>query len=41
VAGWEYNVNAHWSFAGGLAVDMAGKNTSYNYSPILTFQYTF
>ena len=41
VAGLEYNVNAQWSFAGGLAVDVAGKNTGYNYSPILTCQYTF
>ncbi|MFZ5452282.1 MAG: transporter [Thermodesulfobacteriota bacterium] len=41
VVGWEYNLNAHWSFAGGLAVDVAGKNNGYNYSPILTCQYSF
>ena len=41
VWGWEYNWNNRWSFAGGLAVDVAGKNTGYNYSPILTCQYTF
>lgn len=41
VVGLEYNLNKHWSFAGGLAVDVAGKNIGYNYSPILTFQYSF
>jgi len=41
VVGLEYNLNQHWSFAGGLAVDVAGKNIGYNYSPILTFQYSF
>ncbi|MBI4644078.1 MAG: transporter [Deltaproteobacteria bacterium] len=39
--GLEYNMNNHWSFAGGLAVDLAGKNTVYNYSPILTCKYNF
>jgi len=38
---WEYNINAHWSIAGGLAVDVAGKNSGYNYTPLLSCQYTF
>lgn len=41
VVGWEYYLNASWSFAGGLAVDVAGKNTGYNFTPILTVQYSF
>ena len=41
VVGWEYNLNAHWSFAGGLAVDVAGKNIAYHYAPVLTCQYSF
>ncbi|MDD2901202.1 MAG: transporter [Syntrophales bacterium] len=41
VVGWEYNLNEHWSFAGGLAVDVAGKNVPYHYAPLLTLQYTF
>jgi hypothetical protein len=39
--GLEYNMNNHWSFAGGLAVDLAGKNTVYNYTPIVTCKYNF
>lgn len=41
VAGLEYNMNETWSFAGGLAVDLAGKNNPYHYSPILTCKYNF
>ena len=41
VVGLEYILNEHWCFAGGLAVDAAGKKIGYNYTPILTFQYTF
>ncbi|MBI4963357.1 MAG: transporter, partial [Desulfomonile tiedjei] len=37
----EYNWNDRWSFAGGLAVDLAGKNTVYNYTPIVTCKYNF
>jgi len=41
VAGLEYNLSKNWSFAGGLALDLAGKNTPYNYSPMLTCKYSF
>jgi hypothetical protein len=41
VVGLEYILNEHWCFAGGLAVDVAGKNIGYHYSPILTLQYSF
>lgn len=41
VWGLEYNMNNHWSFAGGLAMDLGGKNTVYNYSPIVTCKYAF
>lgn len=41
VGGLEYNCSKNWSFAGGLALDLAGKNTLFNYSPILTCKYSF
>ncbi len=41
VAGLEYNMNQHWAFAGGLALDLAGKNNPYNFTPMLTCKYNF
>jgi hypothetical protein len=41
VWGLEYNWNDKWSFAGGLALDLAGKNSVYNYTPIVTCKYNF
>ena len=41
VGGLEYNCSKNWSFAGGLSLDLAGKNTVSSYSPILTCKYSF
>jgi hypothetical protein len=39
--GIEYIFNSHWSADLGVAVDLAGKNSSYSYTPILTVIMSF
>lgn len=39
--GIEMNVSDKWSFAVGTAIDLAGKETSIHYTPMLTVNYSF
>ena len=39
--GIEYVYSEKLAFALGVAIDLAGKNTSYNYTPIFSFTYVF
>jgi hypothetical protein len=39
--GIEYVYSDKLAFALGVAIDLAGKNTSYNYTPIFSFTYVF
>ena len=39
--GIEYVYSDKLAFATGVAIDLAGKNTNYNYTPIVSMIYTF
>jgi hypothetical protein len=39
--GIEYVVNPRWAFELGVALDLAGKNSLYGYTPIFTVTMTY